>query len=792
MTVLNRKLGRDLLGNAGLLGMVVVIIAVGVGSLLGMGSTHRILKASQAAYYREYRFADFWISAKKAPLPAVQRLARLPGLGELEGRVVFDVILDLADEVRPIHGRLISTPRRPRADSLNDFCLMRGTRFSDERAAEVILGESFAREHGLSPGDRITLLLNRRRESLVIVGTALSPEYVYMVRGQGDLTPDPRHFGILYVPEDFARDALSFQGACNQVTGRFAVESPAAREALLERMERDLDPFGVLEVLPRERQASHRFLTDEIHGLGINSTVLPAMFLSVAALVLNVLVSRLAERQRTIIGTLKALGYSNRQLLTHYLSFGLVVGVAGGVCGIGVGLLIVAGLLAVYPTFFEFPAFRYAWYPDLWLIGTVISVVFSVGGTVRGALAVLRLQPAEAMRVKPPPRGGAIVLERITLLWRRFDFRTRIALRSVFRHPGRSLTTVFATAIATSIVLVTLLLVDSVLYIVDFQFENVLRSDLDIGLRDERGQDALFETAALPGVASVEGLFGVTCDLRYGAAARRMAVTGLPPNHTLTVPRMRDLRPFEIPPDGLVLSDKLARVLGVQRGAHLELTPVRGRRRTIRVPVRDVVPGFLGMECYADRRYLSRLVGEADAISAVQTTINPPAQAALFGALKQLPNAQGLSMRSDAKAAIESTFIETIWISLLGAIVMAGVISFGSILNTTRIDVAEREREIATMRTLGYRPAAIAGIFFRQNVLVSCAGIVVAIPLGVFLVSLMIQAYDTELFRVPLVIHSLTIVKAALLALGFVLAAQWFVYRQIATLDWRAGVQVKE
>ncbi len=624
------------------------------------------------------------------------------------------------------------------------------------------------------------------------MGTAISPEYVYMVRGEGDFTPDAEHFGVLYVKEDYAREVLDFKDSCNQIVGRLVPGDRHDVDLLLERIDRMLDPYGVLATTPRSRQASHRFLSDEIHGLGISAVLMPSVFLLVAALVLNIVMSRAAERQRVVIGTLKALGYSDRSVLTHLLGFGLVVGVLGGLAGGGLGVALVVALVEMYKGFFQFPAFAYQVHPDLLLLAMAVSVAFALTGTAKGVWRVLRLQPAEAMRPKPPERGGAVFLERLPALWKRLGFRTHIALRSLARNRVRTLTGVVCSALATSIILTTLIMYDSMWFLVDFQFEHVAHSDADIGMRDEKSMAALLEGQSLPGVDYAEPVLALTCDLRKGRVFRRLTLTGLPQRHRLTTPMDMDMRPIAIPPDGLVLSRKLAELLTVGVGDYVELTPVRGRRRTVRAPVLSIVEGFLGLECYADLEYLSRLVGEASAVSAVQVSLDRVRADDFYRAIKQLPNAQGLNVPANTKANIESTFIETMAFSLTLMVVFAGVIAFGTVLNASLIEISERTRDIAGFRVLGYRPGKVAGIFFRQNVAIFAVGLVLALPLGYAMTVVFAKAYDTELFRMPVIVKPQTVVAAALTSFAFVLMAQWFIYRQIVKLDWVEGIKVKE
>lgn len=792
MRPLDKKLLREIRFNAGSLLVVVVIIAFGAGSYVGMGSAQRVLETSQAAYYNAYRFADFWVDVKKAPLTEIERLAELKGVEIVQSRVVFDIILDLPDQPRPVNGRLISFPEQRDASTLNDLFLIRGTGFSRDRDEELIVSDSFALAHDLGPGDQIHLILNRRREAFTIVGTCVSPEYVYMVRGEGDLMPDPEHFGVLYVKERYARDVLDFQDACNNVVGRFASISPSQQKTLLGDIETRLEPYGVFSAILRERQASNRFLTDEIDGLRVSAVIMPLIFLAVSAMALSVLLRRLVERQRVTIGTLKALGYSNARLFRHFIFFGLIVGFVGGLIGCVIGIGLRQSMINLYAEFYHFPKYIIEAHPELMLQAVGISVLFAVVGALRGARRVLRLQPAESMRAKPPEKGHAIVLERWRGLWRRLDFKTHLALRDVFRNKGRTISGVASATIACSILIMMFSMFDAVHFMVAFQFEHTNRGNATIGMRDARNAGALFEGRNMPSVIYAEPTLGVVCDMRNGRFSRRQSILGLDQPHILTVPRDAGLQPIEIPSEGLVLSKKLASILHVAAGDTVELKPIRGQPQPRTAFVSGIVDSFIGIDCYASIGYLSEVIDQPASVNGIQARIDENARPAFFAAVKDLPNAQGLSLNRDAQANIEETFVKSLRYSIGVMILFAGVIGCGSLINLATVEIGDRTREISTLRVLGYHPREIAGVYLRQNAVIFGLGLLAAIPLGYFLVVALSRAYDTELFRMPVIFRWQAVGWSLLISAMFVVIAQVVVVRKIQKLDWLEGVKVKE
>jgi putative ABC transport system permease protein len=791
--MLGRKLARDLYRSKWLLLAITCIIAVGVMCFVSMQSAYHNLDRAKQRYYQQCRMADFWIDLKKAPLTELAALGRLPGITEIHSRIQFFAIVDLPDVVRPINVQVLSLPDR-RQGVINDVVLQRGHYFTERRDNEVIVNDTFARAHGLMPGDWVHLLLNNRREEFFVVGTGISSEFTYML-GPGELVPNPQSFGVFYLKRTYAEEIFDFQGAANQVVGRL---EPAARREdseTLRRAEALLEPFGVFEVTPLETQASNQFLSSEIEGLGAFATVVPAIFLAVAALVLNVLINRLARQQRTTVGTLKALGYSDWSLFGHFLSFGVLVGVGGGLLGSLLGYLSATGMTVVYRLFFEFPELRSGFYFYTHVVGMSISLVCAVLGSLHGARTMLRLQAAEAMRPEPPRTGHAVWLERLLgPLWQRLSSGWRLALRGVLRARLRTVAGIFAAAMGAGLLMTGFMMVEAQYFLIDFQFERIARSDIDLTLESERGREALDEVRRLPAVEHAEPVLQVACTFVNGPYRRKSGVLGLASDARLTVPRDTQGRALALPEHGIVITERLASILHVAPGDRLTMIPVKGERRPVEVTVAEVADSYLGLAAYADIEYLSRLVGEPTALSGVQLTADgrPEGLRRLYARLKQMPAVRSVVARRDTVENLRETLIANQWVFIGALIVFAGVIFFGSVLNASMVSLAERQREVATLLALGYDHWQVGGMFLRETMVTNLVGALLGLPVGYLLSVLTALAYNSDLIRLPIVCPPWVWLSTLALAVLFALLAHAAVQWRIRRLDYLEALKVKE
>jgi putative ABC transport system permease protein len=789
---LDRKLLREARASKGLILAITSLVAVGVMAFVYIRSAYNNLRSARDQYFAQCRLADFWIDVKKAPLAELSDIAAIPGVSEIHPRIQFLATVDLERSEYPLNGYVVSLPDE-RQTTINDVVLKRGGYFTDRRRNEVLVNDNFARRHNLHPGQWIHLILNNRREELFIVGTAISSEFVYLV-SPGSLTPDPERFGVFYIKQTYAEEVFDMDGACNQVTGLLAPEYRDRPDEILQTIERRLDSYGVFAKTPRKDQPPTRFLNDEITGLGVFATIMPGIFLGVAALVLNVLMARLIDQQRVIIGTLKGLGYSSAQIFWHFTKFGGLIGLIGGLIGCVLGYRMAEFVTDLYHQFFEFPDLHNEFYTELYVTGLAISLACALVGSAQGSYAALRLRPAEAMRPKPPKQGRHIWLERFGFFWGRLSFGWRMVLRNVIRNRLRSGVGLIAATFGAGLLMTGFTLQYCIRYLIDFQFDKVMCSDVELAFKDERAAEALDEARRLPGVEYAEPVLEVACEFFNGRHHRKGGITGLSKDARLTIPRDLHGNRIRVPASGLAMTRKMAELLHLNVGDLVRIKPTKGLQTEHTVRVMEIADSYIGLSVYADINFLSRLIDEEFALTGVQLEMDPRPEAyrTFYREAKRLPALQAFNERKSNIKNLMDTMVKTQDIMIGLITLFAGVIFFASLLNTSLIGLAERRREVATLRVLGYGEWQIGGFFLRESMIINVLGTLCGFPVGYSLVWYLTYVYDTEMFRFPLIVPPSVWLKTFALAVLFGLLAHLFVQREINKMDAREELNVKE
>jgi putative ABC transport system permease protein len=787
MTSLHRKLVRDVIHMRGQIIAINIVLACGIATYVTMRSAFQSLVTAQAEYYSSYRFADVFTRVKRAPESLSTAVAAIPGVAAVQTRVVMDVTLDVPGLDEPATGRLISIPER-RTPMINDLFLREGRYVEAGQRGEVLASEAFAAANRLAIGDAIDVVMNGKWERLHIVGIALSPEYIYEVR-PSEVFPDNRRFGVLWMSRDVLGPAFNMENAFNDAA--ISLTHGADEPEVISRLDRLLDRYGSLGAYGRSDQLSFRVLTDELGELRAYGIILPALFMGIVAFLLNVLLSRLVGTQRGQIAVLKAFGYSNLQISVHFLQLALAAVTAGSIAGVGLGLWLASGLMKVYARYFHFPALRLQIDGPLILLATGIAAGAACLGAISAVRRAVALAPAEAMRAEPPATFRPGFLERIGLQ-SLISPASRMIVRNLDRRRWRAFFSALAVALSVAIVVSGRYAIDAVDRLVSVQFHIVQREDATVVFQEPRPARARHEVAHLNGVLGVEPFREVPARLRFGHRSRRVAVLGLIPDAELRRPVDQQLRPVDLPPDGLVLNTKLAELLGVRLGDVVTVEVLEGSRPVRDIAVAALVDEPIGLGAYMQASALHRLMREGDTISGAYLKVDSNVARALYSGLKRIPAISGVGVREAMLASFWKEFGDSIWISTAFLVGFASVIAFGIVYNGSRIALSERGHELACLRVLGYTRGEIGRILLGEQGLLTLISIPAGFGLGFFLSVLLSRFFSRELFRLPLVVNVGTYAFAAIIVTVAAILSGVIVARRLRHMDLTAVLKSRE
>ncbi len=789
MRALDRKLLRDLWHLRGQVLAIAAVIMGGVATLVMSLSTYDSLVTTRDRFYAERRLADVFANLKRAPEPVAERLRELPGVERLETRVVAGVKLEVRDFSDPITGLMVSVPERGEP-LLNALHLKRGRMVQPDSADEVVLADSFADAHGLEPGDTLAAIVKGKRRQLTVVGVAVSPEYIYQI-APGAMFPDFKRYGVLWAGRDALAAAYDMEGAFNDVALTLARDANV-RE-VIDRVDAVLAGYGGTGAYARPDQLSNRFLAEELKQLKTTATLFPAIFLGIAAFLLDVVVSRLVALQREQVAILKAFGYSNLAVLAHYVKLVMGVVVLGVAAGVALGAWFGQGLSNVYTeTTFRFPYLDFGVRPGVVLAALAISAVAAVSGTLYSVYRAARLAPAEGMRPETPTVYRATFIERIGLQ-RWFAAPTRMILRHIERRPVKSLLTVLGIACACGLMMVGNYQKGAIDFMVDVQFRQAAREDLSVSFIEPTSSKALHELAALPGVRAVEGFRDVPAVLRFENHRYRSAVYGIQPEGRLHRSLDRRLQPVSVPPGGVVLTDHLANeILHVRPGDVLTVEVLEGERRTVQVPVLGITQQYLGVSAYMRQESLNALLREGDVVSGAYLAIEPGAEESVYAKLHARPRVLGMVANASAVRSFYATIGEFVLFYNLVATLLAASIGFGVVYNSARIALSERGRELASLRVLGFTRGEIAYILLGELALLTLAAIPVGILVGIGLIGVLVLAFSSDLYRLPVVLAPDNIALGATVVVASALVSGLILWRRLGRLDLVAVLKTRE
>ncbi len=780
MRALNRKLLRDLWRLKTQLLAISLVMACGVGAFLMAVSASRSLQATQSAYYERAGFAHVFTTVKRAPRSLVSQVREIPGVVQVDDRAVAAVNLDIPGLNEPAAGLIVSIPDDAEP-TLNRLHIRFGRlpESGQAGAGEVLVSEAFAAAHSMRPGFTFNAVINGRMERLTVVGAALSPEHVYSLR-PGSFVPDDKRYGVMWMRRKQIEASFDLDGAFNDLA--LSISPEANIDEVKDRLDAITRPYGGDGAYGRDEQASDRYVSDELQQLRSMASVTPPVFLAVAAMLINIVISRLVRTQREQIALLRAFGYTPWDIGRHYFAMVAVVGIIGALVGIALGAYMGSLLTSLYVRFFRFPILEYQLEVSVAFIGVGTTLAAACGGAGFSVFRAMRLAPADAMRPEAPPVYHRSFVERFVLA-RMLSPAGRMVVRHLQRHSLRTAIAIFGVSMTVAILILGSFITDAVQRLIDLEFSAVQRQDITVTFNEPRAIGAQHELAAMPGIIAVEPFRTVPARITHGHRSRREALQGIVPDARLH--RVLDGfgRSVDVPPDGLLISIALAELLDLTTGDEVDVEVLEGQRPTLRLRIERIVESFLGTAAYMDIAALNRVMAEGPTLNGAHLSVDRAAEPRLYSDLKLTPSIATVTIKRAALESFEETLAKNLLTMRMFNLAFACIITIGVVYNTARILQAERSHELATLRVLGFYRTEIAGIFLGELAVIVLVAIGPGLFAGYALAAAATAALQTETHRIPFAISVQTLAFAGTVVVLAAAATAQFVRSDLDDLD---------
>lgn len=736
--MLFRKMLRDFKDHKAQFLSIFLMALIGVFAFTGISGEAVGLVEVSSSYYEDTNLADGWIYGEEIADDVFSDIKSMDEIKDAQREMVVDTVANYSSDpditLHIVEGK----------QNISKFYLFKGQDFNPNDEEGIWIDKRFADGRNLDIGDKITLKFDGKEVSKTVRGIMYSPEYVYYIQ-EGSLLPDFSQVGFAYMPSKGADFDIEYNTIA--LDGYDELDEKDFKSALEEK----LGQKAYVQYVDRDNNVGIKTLQDEISQHQMFSGIFPAIFVLVSLLTLVTTMSRVISTQRMQIGTLKAMGYSNKSIVLHYLSYGFVLSLTGSVIGLIIGPLTIPYLF--YPTMsstYSLPHWGPSWDISFFAVAGLM-VVSSVLISYISVKGISDENPAETIRPKAPKLVSSGLIER-TKIWKRFSFNERWNYRDAKRNKTRAIMSVFGVFACALLVMSAFGMVDSINDVEDWQYNQIYNFNskliLEENITDSQLDHILDETGG-------EGIREEAIELKY---------KGIKKTGTLTV--MNDSEYYKVTdanrnyihldPDGIAISDKMAEVLGLKVGDKVRWH-VAGNPKWIDSEITETYSIPFGQGLIMSPEVFDEIGGD-DYNYSTNVVLTQKDVKENYAGVSSITTSEDIrkgwntmTEALDLMVSVLTTF----------AIVLAVVVLY----NLGLLSFTEIQRELATLKVLGFNSKSLRRLLLTQNLWFSTIGFILAIPGAYILMGIMMGSTGDE-YCFPINIYLWNFVVSFLITFG--------------------------
>ena len=757
--MLRRKLFRDMQREAMQFVALIALCVLGVFLFSGIDSLYLRTRDTNDAYFEQNNLADFWVSLREADRSAMGRLQAIDGVEDVIARFSMDMGTDFPGDV------LLSVTGYDGPMTVNRPVILEGEALALNDLRGCLVQEGFAQARGLSVGDAITVRYGELEYSLFIRGIVNSPEYIN-VTGSISMSTDMSKYGYILV------NAAAFK------------EIPLSQFIVtLEDDAQQADVRGAIEhALPGAFIVDHKAhkSTAVVRGnekMFFNlSIVFPLAAYAIAALIVMTTLSRMIDKQRLQIGTMRALGFSAGQIRNHYLSYAIVPSAIGSVIGVfsgHYGIPAIAWDMIVgqdeYP-FLVYPSIS----PQSWMMAGV-SIAVSTAICYYAYSKTQQETTASLLRPKPPKDGKRMFLERITPLWRRMDFNAKMVARNLMRSKLRTLMSCVGLLCCNVLVIASMGLQDSVNNTIAGHYAKTLTYTVGVQLDGSAGEAEAYY-ARLEAEA-IECAMDTSVRLRANGVERTTLLSILEDDQTM-LHLGEDWQHVMLPSSGAAVTQKIAGQFGLAVGDMISCQ-LAGDDTPFTLRVEQILVNNLTQGVFVSRSVWEGLRKGAFMPTAIY--LKNPTQDAL-DRLDTMDEVVSVDT-TEKQAADALEYLQAVSTIFMILTVIALLLAFVICYNMGLINFAERTREYATLKVLGYHQKEIRKLILRENAIITAIALALSIAPSFGLTGVILTLAESDSMSYAIMISGKSIAIGCVVTWCFSEFIQRLLARKIRGID---------
>jgi len=735
-----------------LLGLVL-LLTVGVCFFITLFTIVLRFEETAEQYFIDNKYANitFYGAFNEE---SVQVLSEQNGVLAAQGRTVRDFRESISE-----HECIIRTIT---LTDINAPYLYEGRMPTNEN--ECILLKRNAKALGLATGDNLKL----GEKSLVITGLGASPEYIYMVQNERTMMAQPDRFAVVFVtPANGNREATTFNEIVALTDTNFSAS--AASQAI-----------GAFKTELQADQRNHYMYQNDLDEIRSFAYIFPFVFAVLIAVVIYVMLSRTIQKDRKQIGTMKALGVSDKKIIGIYLSQFCVAAIVGALLGCATAVIITDTIIGIFSSMFEVPTLRFVIYPNLWLFAVLVSVLLCVISGVLSLLPILPLLPANAMRPRLPKGGRRVLIERITFLWKRFSFNSRYALKNTLRNKGRFLAVVLGMCGSCALLAFSLGFYDSIGNTQNKYFNEFANYDLIVNFDPIPLQ---MDHPALSQITESKKALMMPVEVRNANEA--LQENNNPFGNYIIAITESNFDKVNLPIDalknGIIVPEYFANEWRIKIGDKLNIEGFTAE-------ISAIIPQYLGLMLYTSFDYINSITNE---LPPIYNTIFGRSEniAALSIYLKE--NNIDFTTIDDDKTSFDS-IMESMAVLIWFMIACSIVLGFTVLYSVGLINLSAREYEYMFMGVMGYPHKSIMLAHIKETIM----QLIFAIPLGFVFGNILLESIKGEFsssnFVIASIIYPQSYLFSAISVIGVTAVMALVTSKHIKKLDIVGGLKARD